>query len=343
MITQIYRPKSFAEVRFQDLPKKVLKAIARDPADKPQTLILSGSYGSGKTTLARIFARALNCHSLTQDVCLKCGPCIANMETSNFYTEYDSSVIGNVNSLRSLIDTFSFSVHKGHRVILFDEAQVISREAQSALLKITEESPKKVFFLFATTDPQNLLPALRSRSLELEFSIAPADEIRLRLLDVTTKLGISLPEEVQENIVYRSKGHFRTVDMLLDLYQILGDDFISSYKSNDSLFDQFLVASFEGKSRDILQVYMDAFHTIPLAQLKSDFEHYLVKLAECATSRESKLLLASKLGVGSFNLIKYHLSPWGQAAFISDPNVDMYFWSLRALLAQMSNKSVPGK
>ena len=96
MLTQQFRPQKFSEVLFQDLPKKVMKSIAKSPEGKPRVILLSGPFGTGKTTIAKIFAKALNCREGTGEACNKCEYCVSNLESSGIYTEYDSSIIGNV-------------------------------------------------------------------------------------------------------------------------------------------------------------------------------------------------------------------------------------------------------
>lgn len=148
MYIQEYRPKTFSEVRGQSLPLKVLKYIAKNPDNVCRSIILSGERGTGKTTCARIFAKAVNNPKRTGDADLENEFCNSIVRGSTLYQEYDSAIVGNVESIRSLRETFAFSITKGYRVILFDEIQESSPQAQAALLTVLEECPKGTFFLF---------------------------------------------------------------------------------------------------------------------------------------------------------------------------------------------------
>ena len=178
IITQEFRPQTFKEVAGQDLVKELLKAIVKKPESSPKTLILQGEYGTGKTTCARILARALNCQNRTKDgdACGHCDFCKSNIENTIFYEEFDSAMIGNVSDIKDLKDTFYFDKSIGYKVIVLDEAQLMTQQAQSALLKVLEESISGIFFVLCTTHIDKILPTIRSRSLKLRFDLIKEEE-----------------------------------------------------------------------------------------------------------------------------------------------------------------------
>lgn len=342
MITQDYRPARFSEVLFQELPKRVLRAIAKNPEDKPQTITLSGPFGCGKTTMARIFAQAVNFPDKSGDVSLDSPISSSNLETSGIYTEYDSSVVGNVSTLRELQETFQFSTSRYRRTILFDEAQVISKEAQSALLRVTENVPNNVFFIFATTHPDDLLPALRSRSLELELTVVPDFVVRDRIQHLSQSLGMSVSDQASSLIVSRARGHLRDCDMLFDLYRILGDDFEDAIRSAAPFFIQFFQASMM-QDRAAAKALLENLKTIPLAQLKSDFEIFMVDLTYEAVQNKIETEtyvseLAKLLKLDGIAIVKFYLSPWGLGGFNTDKTFEMFMWSLYAVLSRIGPK-----
>lgn len=331
MITQDYRPQRFSEVLSQDLPKKVLAAIAKAPEGKPQSLTLSGPFGCGKTTLARIFARALNYPDSKGDVSPDCPFSGKDLEKTGVYTEYDSTVVGKVDNIRNIRDTFQFSTNGMKKVILFDEAQVISKEAQSSLLKTTEEAPKDVFFIFATTDPDDLLPPLRSRTLELELTVAPRSVMRRRVDFLCHELSVDADERVRELIVDRSQGHFRNCDMLFDLYQILGEDFVSSVSSVKNHYAKFIALAMIDE-REEAKIIMEHLRMKPLAELRVDFDGFMVDMANVALGGKTDYLESLQpKGVKLMNLVKYYLSPWGPESFRNDRTFEMFMWSLYAV------------
>lgn len=124
MLAIDYRPKTFSEVVGQDLPKEVLKQIALADGIKVRAILLHGAYGSGKSTLARIFGKAMNCPEFqkTGEVCNKCEHCRSvNEGTSQAYLEYDSTRVGNVDDIKSLIDRLQIKNFQGRRVVCIDE------------------------------------------------------------------------------------------------------------------------------------------------------------------------------------------------------------------------------
>jgi DNA polymerase III subunit gamma/tau len=237
MITQEYRPKTFKDVAGQKHVVETLKCIAKNPENSPKTIILQGEFGTGKTTCARILARALNCpNAVNGEPCGNCPVCNSDLDISPFYMEYDSAVIGNVDTIRGLRDTFYYNSDKGYRVIVLDECHLISKQAQAALLKVFEETKGRLFFILCTTDAQELLPTIRSRSLELRFNLIPEEDLKKNILGICEKKNITIPEDVLNVIILRSLGHARNAQMLLDRYILLGDSFMASVRTNQDDF-----------------------------------------------------------------------------------------------------------
>ena len=122
MITQEFRPRTFSEVAGHRLVVDTLKCIVKNPKNSPRSIVLQGEFGTGKTTCARILARALNCkHQVNGDACGVCELCKSNIDESMFYEEYDSAIVGNVDSVKDLRQTFYFNNELGYKVIVFDE------------------------------------------------------------------------------------------------------------------------------------------------------------------------------------------------------------------------------
>ena len=129
----------------------------------PKTLCnkaLSGAYGCSKTTLARIFARAMNCDNLQKsDPCLDCDFCLQPIDQSSYYYEYDASVVGGVDGIRQIREEAFLEITGVRKVVVFDEFHLVTRAGQSALLKAIEEIPKSIWVLFATPDTGVEMPA----------------------------------------------------------------------------------------------------------------------------------------------------------------------------------------
>lgn len=242
MLTQKCRPKVFKEVAGHKNVVETLKCVAKNPEFAPRTIILQGEFGTGKTTCARILARALNCpNAVNGEPCGNCPVCNSDLDISPFYSEYDSAVVGNVDTIRDLRDTFYYNSDKGYRVIVLDECHLITKTAQAALLKVFEETKGRIFFLLCTTDAQMLLPTIRSRSLELRFNLIPSVYLKENLKGIAEKEHIDIDDETLDLIVSRSEGHARNAQMLLDRYQLLGSVFKESVKTSKDDFAKFFL------------------------------------------------------------------------------------------------------
>lgn len=246
MLTIDYRPQAFRDMAGQDLVKKSLMRICKDPYNSPHTILLEGAFGSGKTTSARIFAKALNCPNRTSsgDACLRddCPICSKDIQDTMFYTEYDSTIVGNVKDIRELRNTFYFGYDNGFKVICLDEVALCSKTSQAALLKVLEEPQPNVFFVLCTTDPDKLLPTIVSRSLELKVNTIPQDAMinYLRQIVELNKSRVTISdEEIESNLklIYnKSRGHMRNAMMLLDSMFLLEEDFKDLVKSAESTY-----------------------------------------------------------------------------------------------------------
>lgn len=124
MLSQEARPQTFREVAGQRLAKELLISIVRKPNESPRSLLLTGEYGTGKTTTSRIFARGLNCpNKKDYEPCNKsdCPICGQDINSASFYQEYDATIIGNVETIRELRDTFYYNIKGQYKVIVLDE------------------------------------------------------------------------------------------------------------------------------------------------------------------------------------------------------------------------------
>ena len=150
---------------------------------------------------------------------------------------------------------------------MFDECQVISSAAQSALLKELEEPADKTFFMISTTDPHKLLEPLTSRCLELEFTTAPKEIIVDRLMHLSRSTGNVIPDTCVNLIVSRSGGHFRNVDMMFDLFLILGEaDFVESVTSAIPVFYLLIEAAIK-QNKAVFEKNLEALRGIPVVSL----------------------------------------------------------------------------
>lgn len=306
MLTLEYRPKTFRDMAGQDIVRKALLHIIKDPKNAPRTLLLCGKFGTGKTTSARIFARALNCpHQLPNgDACGRddCPVCGIDIQDSMFYDEYDSAIVGKVESIRDLRNSFYFGYDKGYKVIVLDEIHLVSPKAQGALLKALEEPESNVFFLLCTTDPDKLLNTIVSRSFILNFEGVPQQDIINHLKKIIASrepIGISEDQEEKylKSIALRSNGHMRNAMMLLDNLYLLKEDFGDLVQDSSQLFKNYLKYSLyyrvfadkysEAKVDGEMDSLLAQLTTFPISNLKQDYLKLVLQIT-LSTTKESQ-------------------------------------------------------
>lgn len=288
IITQEFRPQTFKEVAGQDLVKELLKAIVKKPESSPKTLILQGEYGTGKTTCARILARALNCQNRTKDgdACGQCDFCKSNIENTIFYEEFDSAMIGNVNDIKDLKDTFYFDKSIGYKVIVLDEAQLMTQQAQSALLKVLEESISGIFFVLCTTHIDKILPTIRSRSLKLRFDLVKEEDIKTNIKSIIDSKNVSVDDNIISLIANRCQGHLRDAHMLLDEYLLLGEEqFKKLVQSSEELYYKLILASLKG-DLNLIKKIIEALQCFPIYVLKNDYEIAVLNIIKVGLKTE---------------------------------------------------------
>jgi DNA polymerase III subunit gamma/tau len=215
-----HRPQTFGGLVGQDHVTGALRNAVRE-GRVGHAYLFSGPRGTGKTTTARILAKALNCLNLGADgePCGVCENCVAIAE-GRFLDlfELDAASNNSVDNIRDLTD----SVHLGlgatskRKVYLVDEVQMLSAAASNALLKTLEEPPEHVVFVLATTNPEKVLPTIRSRTQHLEFTLFPAEELETLLADVLAQEGIEADPEALAVIARAGAGSARDALSLLD-------------------------------------------------------------------------------------------------------------------------------
>ena len=215
-----YRPATFAEVKGQDHVTEPLRQALRNGRVN-HAYLFSGPRGCGKTTSARILARSLNCiEGPTPDPCGKCESCIAlapDGPGSLDVIEIDAASHGGVDDARDLRERAFYSPVSGRfKIYIIDEAHMVTREGFNALLKLVEEPPPHLKFVFATTEPEKVLPTIRSRTHHYPFRLVPPGILRELLEEILRAEGIGYEPAVLPLVVRAGAGSARDSLSVLD-------------------------------------------------------------------------------------------------------------------------------
>jgi DNA polymerase-3 subunit gamma/tau len=214
-----YRPQRFSELVGQEHVRTALQNAVRD-GRVGHAYLFSGPRGTGKTTTARLLAKALNCTNRGDDgdPCGECESCVAIADgTSLDVIEVDAASRSKVDEMRELLERVAYlSAGGAKKVYILDEVHMLSASAEAALLKTLEESPEHVVFVLATTDPLKVAPTIRSRTQHYEFTLYTIDEIAAHLADVCAKEGVEADPEALAVIARAGAGSMRDSLSLLD-------------------------------------------------------------------------------------------------------------------------------
>jgi DNA polymerase-3 subunit gamma/tau len=229
-----WRPSLFGEVIGQDDAVALLRKTVLLQRYFPCYLV-SGPYGSGKTTLARIFSKAILCDgSLDGEPCGSCESCrqFDRIQNPN-YEELDSASHGSVEDIRRLRESAFYRPFGGkrRRVVYLDEAGSISHAGNNAFLKLLEEGSETVVFVMTTTEPDRILETVKSRAFEIDLRRLTPSDIYSRLVHVATAENIQNEDKALRLIATYSQGHMRDALMLLDQMTISGSVSVETARS----------------------------------------------------------------------------------------------------------------
>jgi len=254
VIARKWRPQTFADLVGQSHVTETLQnAIKNDRV--AHAYIFSGARGVGKTTAARILAKALNCvHGPTPEPCGVCDSCkeIAS-GTSLDVIEIDAASNRGIDQIRELREMVRYAPAAArHKVVILDEAHMLTGEASNALLKTLEEPPDRVIFVMATTEPENLEDTIRSRSQHFHFRALTFVEITNRLKFIAEKENLTIDDGALSVIARMAEGSMRDALSLLEQARAY---------CGDSIEDNAVRELLGVVPEDALQELVQAIHT----------------------------------------------------------------------------------
>ena len=256
---QKYRPKCFKEIIGQDVVVKTLvNSIKLNRIG--HVYIFAGPKGIGKTTIAKIFSKAINCKNFNDDICNKCENCkIINENNTTDILELDAASNSGVENIRMILENLKFlPVNLKYKVYIIDEAHMLSNSAWNALLKTLEEPPLNVVFIFATTEPHKIPTTILSRSQYFEFSRINAKQISDLLTKVAKHEKINISQKVINSIISLSEGSARDALSILEQLSLFTNNDITE----DDVYEIFGLLNINEKINFISLIYQSKVNEV---------------------------------------------------------------------------------
>lgn len=221
-----YEPKNFCDVVGQEMTIKVLQALSKD-VSKINGLILSGIHGVGKTLLAKIFSRAINCLE-EHKPCNKCNNCLNFLNTSDNgiqhhdFKEIDGATYTGVDNIREILeDVYTYPMEHKYKICIIDETHMLSRSALDALLITLQNPPEHFKFIFATTRPDKLPETFASRCIHLHLNSVGETDIINNLKRICEKEKVELKDDIFKTVADASNFSVRRSISLLELLLLI--------------------------------------------------------------------------------------------------------------------------
>lgn len=237
-LSRIYRPQTFASILGQEAIVTTLKNALKQKKTA-QAYLFCGTRGTGKTTLARVLAKAINCENRTSssEPCNECPSCQEITQGRNLNVfEIDGASNRGIDDIRQLNETIAYApASSGCKIFIIDESHMLTKEAFNALLKTLEEPPPNVKFFLATTEPHKVPPTIISRCQRFDLQRIPTSKISHKLSQIADSQSIVYEEEALYRIAGLSDGSMRVAESLLDQILCFAEGPLTALQVSSSL------------------------------------------------------------------------------------------------------------
>lgn len=293
---RVYRPKTFEDVVGQEHIVKTLKNQIKNN-NIGHAYLFSGTRGTGKTSTAKIFARAVNClNAINEEPCNECEICVDTLNDNIMdIVEIDAASNNSVDDIRELRESVKYTPSKAkYKVYIIDEVHMLSQGAFNALLKTLEEPPSYVIFILATTEPHKIPATILSRCQRFDFKRVSSKDIASRMAYICEKENIQAEEKALSLIARNSQGALRDALSILDQCMSFGNEKIEyndviellGTVNIDELFElsQAIIGEDTKKSLQILNEFI--IWGKDIRNLINDLIDHFRNLMVCKVSRE---------------------------------------------------------
>lgn len=307
----IYRPNTLEEVVGNESIVSQVRGWLKK-GRFPNAILLVGAFGMGKTTMARVIARYVNCDTNTS--CGTCRSCIGMASMTNMdYSELNMGANGTKDEVKDMLSSLGMMPRANLRIKVLDEAHAMTTQAKDALLKTLEEPPAKSMFILCTNKPDKLLDTIRSRCTRLEMKAPTEEQMAKHLWTVATKEGHDIPRTdtdgraVLFEIAKLSGGHLRDSLQMLESYLAVRD-------SGDQYTVEDIIKNYFGSSDQVLDlVALNVMIAMATGQAKR-------VVAELVEQKEHVFGLIYKMRFIAQNL----MAVWASVAKYQTPSTKEY-------------------